>query len=96
MTKWKYDRGGMTVLTEDGQRCVADVRDWSELADATIVEKDGERIAAVPELIETLREVLDSYEAYIARTKPEDEYDEYDAMMLPRWKKAWELLEKLA
>jgi hypothetical protein len=52
-------------------------------------------IAAAPELLSVLRGVLDSIEAYIAIHKPEEEWDEYDYMMLPRWKAAHALMEKL-
>jgi len=60
-------------------------------------EMDGNMalIAAAPELLSALRGLLDSIEAYIAIHKPEEEWDEYDYMMLPRWKAAHALMEKL-
>jgi len=41
---------------------------------------------AADALIEAARGVLDSYEAYVLKSKPQDEFDEYDEWMAPRWR----------
>lgn len=50
--------------------------------------------ARVKELESALYGVLNSYEAYVARDKRYIPDDEYDEMMFPRWKKAFELMEQ--
>jgi hypothetical protein len=50
---------------------------------------DGYLIAAAPELYAAAVDVLDSFEAYMLvgeKAKPEDEWDEYDTMMAPKWR----------
>ena len=53
-------------------------------------------IAAAPELLEALKGVLDSYEAYLAinESKPESHWDEYDYMMIPKWRAAQAAIKK--
>lgn len=53
-------------------------------------------IAAAPELLEALKGVMNSIDAYVAlnENKPESEWDEYDYMMIPKWKFAKQVLAK--
>ena len=50
--------------------------------------------ARVKELETALYGVLNSYEAHIARDKRYVPDDEYDAMMYPAWKRAFEAVEQ--
>ena len=58
-----------------------------------VIQANSKLIAAAPELLEVLAELQNSFEAYAALRKPEREWDEYDYMMLPVWKKALALLD---
>ena len=51
-------------------------------------------IAAAPDLLEALESLTDSIECYAADSKPQEEWDEYDCMMLPRWQKARAAIKK--
>jgi hypothetical protein len=57
-------------------------------------DADLKLISAAPEMLEVLVKLLDSIEAYAAERKPEAEWDEYDYMMIPRWRAAKALVEK--
>ena len=46
------------------------------------------------DLLEALEPLTDSFECYVADNKPQQEWDEYDHMMLPRWQKAREAIKK--
>lgn len=46
------------------------------------------------EVYDLLADLSKSYEYYMAKNKPREEWDEYDYMMLPIWKRLQELLEK--
>jgi hypothetical protein len=56
---WKYHDAGSIVMTEDGQMSVADIRGFGRLekdfglsAALKIMDKNGQLIAAAPELLE--------------------------------------------
>lgn len=51
---------------------------------------DSERVAALQAIIYDLNA---SFECYAAHHKPESEWDEYDHMMFPRWRRAVKALE---
>jgi hypothetical protein len=92
-----YDSGcvyAQCQLDSRGQTCEPPI---AGILDGRPDDADGNAklIAAAPEMFSILRGVLDSIEAYIAIHKPEEEWDEYDYMMLPRWKAAHALMEKL-
>lgn len=96
---WAVSRNGRSVLARSvkinqssgpgGQGVSCQIR-FEEMLRA-----NANLIAAAPELLEIITGLLDSFEAYIALNKPENEWDEYDYMMLPRWKAAHALVERL-
>ena len=47
------------------------------------------------DFISAVDDITKSYECYSALHKPETEWDEYDYMMYPKWKKLLEILEKI-
>ena len=58
---------------------------------------DGHLIAAAPELDSAALEVMKSFEAYNLvgeGNKPEDQWDEYDAFMVPAWRALKAAIEK--
>jgi hypothetical protein len=53
-------------------------------------------IGAAPSLYKALKDVMASYEAYLALSdKPEDRWDEYDYIMFPRWQEAARIIAEL-
>lgn len=76
---------------DDGYLELAEVKAAREAAaarDARIKEAAGECFAL-------LKDLCDSFECYVASEKAECDYDEYDYMMLPRWKKAREIIARI-
>lgn len=58
------------------------------------MQANADLIAAAPELLEILAELQNSIEAYEANRKPEHQWDEYDYMMYPIWRRALALLDR--
>lgn len=55
---WKYDSGGMTVMSGDGQMSIADIRGFGYLSSrlgthkaVAIMDANGRAITALPELL---------------------------------------------
>ncbi len=90
-----YIRVRGTVL--GGKYKIADipfVRSAVWVYDLEEARKNAKLVADCPELLDTMRLLLRSFEAYMAETKPEENWDEYDFMMHPVWKRAKILVEK--
>jgi hypothetical protein len=58
-------------------------------------EANAKLIASAPEMFNSIVGLLDSIEAYSAERKPENEWDEYDYMMNPRWMAAKALVDRI-
>lgn len=54
----------------------------------------GHAASGREELLEALEGVMGSIEAYEAGGKPEIEWDEYDHMMIPKWRAAFAAIKK--
>ena len=88
--------GPWEVREVDGLFAIAHPNGWVlESSNEQQNRVDANLIAVAPNLLAALRGLLDSFEAYSALNKPENEWDEYDYMMFPRWKAAKSLVEKV-
>lgn len=91
----RYDHGGGRLLLEaNGLRdLVADFYDEGNREFYTSARHNWPLHAArLVELQGAANDLLTSFENYTSENKPESEWDEYDHMMLPKWKRLREAL----
>lgn len=67
---WKYDSGGMTVMSGDGQMSIADIRGFGYLSSrlgthkaVAIMDANGRAITALPELLKACELMKSRWEA---------------------------------
>lgn len=75
-----------SVTMKDADLLVDKFNEWN-------AERKGKEPTKA-ELVELLQSLTCSHENYMAHSKPERDWDEYDYMMFPRWKLANDLLKQ--
>jgi len=69
---WEYEPHGQMIMTDNGQKMIADIRGWGWIQylpeGEKIQDANGYLIAAAPDMYMVLEEVFDEVENYMERT----------------------------